>query len=248
MSVGAPVLERNPDTQEREYNVYTNSFLSAEERHNSLISEKYAKLINPESKPHDIISSHRTEERNYTELNTVPIENDIFARKAVEQKPYLVENARADADIFRADSPINRKTVEVAESPSVSQSDEEENEDLRPTQTTIQYKTAGLAKSGEEGKIETKNARVSKLALTKKDRLIIAVALTIILALFVLIIVNSAVISNLNRDVSTLQATLNEAQETYTQIEAEKAEYLDEDNLYQRVSEFAQNNGMILED
>ena len=247
MSVGAPVLERRADTKEREYTEYRRSFLSADEEHNSLISEKYARLINPESKPSDIIST-RSEAKSYTEAKVAPVENIAPAREVKEQKPYLVENARADADIFRADSPINRKRVETVASASATQPEEEENEDLRPTQTTIQYRTEGVKQISEEGKIATKPSRVSKLSLTRKDKIIIAVALSVIVALFVLIIVNSAVISNLNRDVSALQTTLDEAQATYIEIEAEKADYLDEENLYERVKDFAENNGMVLGD
>ena len=67
--------------------------------------------------------------------------------------------------LFRsADSPVNAQAVSVSE--------EEENEDLRPTQTTIQYKTVGVDVS-KNGKIENV-AGSKKRALGKKEIIIIA--------------------------------------------------------------------------
>lgn len=233
MAVATPVLEREINKQETYGREYRENFMTADERHNLRISENYAKLINPETTMRDIKSApvNRVEE-----TYEAPAE-------VKEEKPYLVENARADADIFRAESAVNRP-IETAAAVQV-ETDEEENEDLRPTQTTIQYKTAGVKKNVSEGKISTKD-NASRSMLSKKDKIIIAVALTIIVALFILIIVNSAVISNLNRDVSSLQENLNTAQNEYAQSLAEKQTYLEEDNLYQVVSDFAYQNGMVL--
>lgn len=247
MSVATPVLERNADTKEREHKrEYRDTFMTADERHNSQISENYAKLINPDSKLGDIIAAKRVAEV------PAPVESLIPVRQAVAQKPYLVENARVDADIFRADNPVNRKLIESAGIGEIySQYEEEENEDLRPTMTTIQYKSVGsveykegIKKAKASGKIETKPAQTKKLSLSKKDKIIIAVALAVIIALFVLIIVNSAVISSLSSDVNSLQTTLTQAETTYTEVLAEKTQYLD--NIEQIVSDFATDNGMIL--
>lgn len=246
MAVALPVLERNTDTDEREFTrEYRDSFMTAEEQHNSRISENYARLINPESKPRDIIPVQHATEEKFAEAAAVPAENFMSAREIIARKPYLVENARADADIFRADSPVNRKifgSVEI--SAAASQTEEEDNEDLRPTQTTIQYKTAGVKRTAEEGKIETRTARLGRTALTKKDKIIIAVALTVIVALFVLVIVNAAVISNLSSDVSMLQTAKTVAETTYEETLAEKTEFLE--NIEQIVSDFATESGMIL--
>ena len=227
MSVAAPVLERKTDTNEREFERdYSQSVMTDEQRHNSLISENYAKLINPESKLKDIIVKRdREEERDETASGV-----------------YLVRNARADADIFRADSALNRR-VAIRSAVTV-QGDEEENEDLRPTQTTIQYRTSEVKKTVEEGKIGIRQES-KKLSLTKKDKIIIAVALSVIVALFVLIIVNSAVISNLNSEVSALQNTLTETQNVYVETNAAKQAYLEEDNIREVVKDFAEENGMI---
>lgn len=237
MAVAAPVLERKVDTEESGYTreVFRDTFMTADERHNSRISSNYAKLINPETTLNDIIRKEATVRQTEEPAYSVPVATR-------QEKIYFVENARADADIFRADSVVNRKVVETAEASAPVE--EEENEDLRPTQTTIQYKTSGLKKNSEEGKIET--VKEKSAGLTKRDKIIIAVALTVIIALFALIIVNSAIISGLNGDVSALQSTLNTAESTYRQTLATKNAYFSEPNLFQIVSDFASNHGMVL--
>ena len=241
MAVASPVLERNADTEEKEYTrEYRDSYLSEEERHNSRISENYARLINPESRTKDILPSRSAEK----EITVEQTETNSAAREILFQRPYLVENARADADIFRADSSVNRKLFSAETAVSESVTDEEENEDLRPTQTTIQYKTAGVVKTVEEGKIATRPSQTKRSALTKKDRIIIAVALSVIVALFILIIVNSAVISNLNKEVGALQNNLTQAENAYSEALAETEDF--RSNWYQEVEDFANKNGMIL--
>lgn len=239
MSVSSPVLERKINTRS-ESGYRSDSFrgpvMSDEEVHNSQISSNYAKLINPECSLNDIITRD-TDESNYDELYEAP------AREIYTQGPYLVENARADAEIFRADSIINRRVAE-AETPVAmeTESDEEENEDLRPTQTTIQYKTAGV-KTADEGKIEI-HSTARKSGISGKDKVIIAAIVCAVIALFVLIIVNSAIISNINNDLSSLQSSLTSAKAAYSSISDEIQEYLT--NLSDTVAEFAVSNGMGL--
>ena len=71
--------------------------------------------------------------------------------------------------------------------------------------------------------------------MTKKDKIILAVAFSVIVALFVLIIVNSAVISGLSSEVSVLKDSLSQAESTYAEVLAEKNAYLDSENLFQIV-------------
>ena len=127
----------------------------------------------------------------------------------------------------------------------VEKTDEEENEDLRPTQTTIQYKTAGAASVVEEGKIKT-SAKAKRAGLNKRDKIFIAVALTVIIALFTLIIVNSAIISGLSGEVSSLQYNLGTAKEAFMRAQAEKDAYMNDANLFEIVSKFAYSHGMVL--
>ena len=240
MAVASPVLEREANREEIDYTKdYRDNFISAEEVHNSRISANYARLINPESRVRDIVKESVQHVEEVSGLQTP-------AREVETESLYLVENARADADIFRADSAINRRTVDTAVAPvfAAPRAEEDDDEDLRPTQTTIQYKTVGAQKTSEEGKIDVK-PRTKKLALTKKDKIVVAVALAVIVALFVLIIVNSAIISNLSSDVSALQANFNTVENAYEQTLAAKNAYLEQSNLFQVVSEFASENVMV---
>lgn len=225
MAVLAPVLERKLNTEE---NVTTEesrtTTMSAEERHNSRIRTNYARLINPDTTVGDIIVKDTAPQQKVS----APVK---------EQKPFLVENARADAEIFRADSMINRKQAEVD-----AMQEEEENEDLRPTATTIQYKTEKASKIVIDDKISNKRKKTSKLA--KRDKIIIAVALLVIVALFVLVIINSAVLTNLNSEVSSLETDLITVQNNYTEVLQDKTSYFDEENIMQVVSDFAVKLGM----
>lgn len=233
MTVASPVLERKIIAEEeREYADTFVSAMSAEELHNAKIRANYKRLINPESTPDDIITR---------EVQPAKAQTVIPARNEQVAEPYLVRNARADSDIFRADSIINRKEEAVSQPVVMSENDEEENEDLRPTQTTIQYKTVGLKRAEEEGKIET--ASTTKRAISKRDRIIIAAVVSVVVALFVLIIINSAIISNLNGELSYLQSSLTSAKAAYSSISDEISEYMA--NLYQTAKDYAMNGGFI---
>lgn len=234
------VLERKVNTEVEEERVtdYRSSYMTADEKHNSQISVNYARLINPENSVRDILGKKDIA----TEAETFETAEKKEVVATVAAPVYHVDNARADAEVFRADSLVNRRVAEKAS--ESSQNEDEENEDLRPTPTTIQYKTTGVAKVSEEGKVETKPT-VKKAGLTKKDKIVLAVAFTVIVALFVLIIVNSAVISGLNSEVSVLKASLSQAESTYAEVLAQKNAYFENDNLFQIVSDFAANNGMV---
>lgn len=237
MATATPILERKVNTEEVNQ-VYTKRSAITDEEHNSLMGKKLAMLVNGNYTINDIITKTAPASQAVEETTVEEVQK---AEPQIENR--YVENVRADSDLFRAYSAVNIRRAEM--NSTASDEDEEENEDLRPTPTTIQYKTAGVKKSVEEGKIEI-NSKTHKAGLTKRDKIIIAVAFTVILALFILIIVNSAVISNLNSSVSSLQTTLVEVKSEYDGLTAEKNEYMSEDNLSKVVSDFATENGMIL--
>ncbi len=220
MAVLAPVLERKLNTEDNVATAENRNNMTAEERHNSRIKVNYARLINPDATVGDVIRNENPVQHQYAE----PVRT---------QKPFLVENARADAEIFRADSKINRKA-------DVAQAEEEENEDLRPTATTIQYKSDVTSKVVIDDKISNKQTKISKLS--KRDKVIMAVALVVIAALFILVIINSAVLSNLNSEMDYLQNDLATAQQSYNEAVGSKDAYLD--NIEETVNEFAEKNGM----
>ncbi|MDE7301284.1 MAG: hypothetical protein K2N47_03855, partial [Clostridia bacterium] len=146
----------------------------------------YARLINPENKLEDVFNRSQARAE---EMLSQPV-----------QTPYLVENARATSDLFRADSKINAVASEKL------YADEEDNEDLRPTLTTIQYQTIG--NHAAENKINSVTDSRKKM-FGKKEKIVIAIIATVIVALLALVIINSAVIANLEMGISKLQDGLS---------------------------------------
>mgnify|MGYP005790797455 FL=1 len=173
------------------------------------------------------------------------------------QPVYVVKNARANADIFRADSPVNRPAQAYASTPAQAYeaaramaaanaapaTEEEENEDLRPTPTTIQYQTIGAdgtviinsaARTMQEGEISRPAEREepAKISLTKRDKVIIGVIVSLILAVFVLIIVNSAIISGLNSEIAAYEGMVSDVQSQYAAVAEDLEELTSYDNIY----------------
>ncbi len=235
MAVATPVLERS-SVQELE-----------DKRHDSLIKERYAKLINPELRINDLKSEQPVCEEEETcaqpvcEAETVSEVRETVTHVA---EPYFAPSGRADAEIFRVDSEINRRLRGEQMSEAASNAnDEEENEDLRPTPTTIQYKTEKLKSNAEEGgKISTDSKK--RINLSKRDIVIIATVVTVILALFVLIIVNSAIISGINSDISRLQSSLNTVRGAYSSVSDQVSDYVT-NHLEEDVRRMAESLGMV---
>lgn len=173
------------------------------------------------------------------------------------QPVYVVKNARANADIFRADSPVNRPAQAYASTPAQAYeaaramaaanaapaTEEEENEDLRPTPTTIQYQTIGAdgtviinsaARTMQEGEIARPAEREepARISLTKRDKVIIGVIVSLILAVFVLIIVNSAIISGLNSEIAAYEGMVSDVQSQYAAVAEDLEELTSYDNIY----------------
>lgn len=227
MAVLAPVLERKLNTEEKTAEARNTALMNEEDRHNSQISSKYKALINPDATAHDVLGKEVTVQRR-SEITAVPVK---------DQKPFLVENARVDSDLFRADSVINRKT-EIS-----AIAEEEENEDLRPTLETIKYRTENKSKIVIDDKISNKKSRLSKLS--KRDIIIIAATALVVLALFILVVINSAVLSNINNEIDYLQSDLAIAREDYNEALKIKEDYLEENNISQIVNQFAAEMGMV---
>lgn len=246
MAVLAPVLERKINTEsdvtaERSRNIFmsSNNYAPAPERsrnalpnddasHNSRIKANYERLINPESTVKDV-------------FNNEPVQSKGVEEPVAEQKPFWVENARADSDLFRVDSIINNRQAEkYADAEPATEQDEEENEDLRPSEETFKYRTIAETKVVVNDKVNKKQASASRFS--KRDKIIMAVAIVVIIALFALVIINSAVLSNLNSEVSNLQYDLAVAQENYSEAETNSKAFWD--NVEQTVADFARQNGM----
>lgn len=225
-------LENADDAREITVNSGFGTQMSDDERHNASISEVYSRLISSSSVD-EVLG--RNPDR---EIAPAP-QKDLFA-----SRPYLVENARADAAIFRADNPINRRALNMQPTavirPTTVVDIEEESEDLRPTSRTIQYKS--VSKTVEEGK--TENTGVEKRAgLSKKEKIVIAVIVSAIVAMFVLIIINSAVISVINADLGSLQSSLTTVKASFAGVNDEVNELLSD--AAENAAEFAKSIGMI---
>ncbi len=212
MAVDTSVLERRaPETLRNNvsFTLPTRSEYEAEDEHNARIKDNYAKLINPNNKIEDIFAQSGAE---VAAAQTAQVEQPAQVQpvqaaqpmqtarpvqnvQTVQAEPYRVENARVDSALFRADNPINRRFV----APVVDEAeDEEENEDLRPTAATIQYRTIDRAESAPAAK------QSERFALTKKQKITAIALVAVVVALIVLIIVNSTVIANLNADIANL--------------------------------------------
>ena len=191
-------------------------------------------------------------------VQTPAAESPAYApAHSAAQPVYVVKNARANADIFRADSPVNRPAQAYAATPAQAYeaaramaaanaapaTEEEENEDLRPTPTTIQYQTIGAdgtviinsaARTMQEGEVARPAEREepAKISLTKRDKVIIGVIVSLILAVFVLIIVNSAIISGLNSEIAAYEGMVSDVQSQYAAVAEDLEELTSYDNIY----------------
>lgn len=222
-------LQRTEDSREIKLNSVKSAAAVSDEQHNARISETYARLINPNAKIDEILGRAETE--------IAPARKELFV-----DKPYLVENARADAAIFRADNPVNRKVIEVQPMVVAQQDSEEDNEDLRPTQTTIQYKTTGVRKQVEESKTLGKDVE-KRESLSKKEKIVIAVIVGIVVAMFALIIINSAILSGINSEMSALQSTLTTVKTDYAGVSEEVSDFIS--NVVENAENLAQNIGLV---
>lgn len=225
---------------EREQINSANALKRADEAHNARIKSNYAMLINPDAKLEDLLN--RSEPQAAAVEPAVAVQPTVAApvREVIVNKPYLVENARADSVLFRADNPLNRRSVQAVQ--ENVQQEEEENEDSLPTPTTIQYRSAVVRNTVEEGKISNAGAE-KRTKLSKKEKIIIAAVISVIVALFALIIINSAIISSLNSDIGSLQSSLTDVTRAYSGISGQVRDF--EATIFDKVDEFARFNNMI---
>ena len=199
MAADTPVIERttNEKTFARSYTGFGHMDYVSEQAHNARIKDTYARLIDPNNSLEDVFAR---EEKAMAR----PVENTVVEAPRTAA-PYLVHNARANADIFRASSAYNRVDGMVAQ-PEAATYTAEEDEDLRPTSTTIQYQTLDEAKKDTRvyGVNETKRA-----ILGKKEKTIIAVFVAVVIALLTLVVINSAVIASLEDQISSVQSNID---------------------------------------
>lgn len=219
MAVDTPVLERRTSglmgTPRANVTVPARSEYEAEDEHNARIKDNYAKLINPDNRIEDIFDRNGTAEA--VAQQPVQEARTVAYARPVQSEPYLVRNARADAAIFRADNPLNRRFLtEAAPVAEQTVAEEEDDEDLRPTPATIQYRTIDRAET------ETAVKQSARFALTKKQKITAIALVAVIVTLIALIIINSTIIANLNADITNINSEIininSEIEQSITQI------------------------------
>lgn len=226
MAVATPVLERQTQQTEEEI------------RHNARIKDRYARLINPDCKIGDIIEERAFVSEKPAEPAIAPAEAKSYvAPVAAPAKPYLVENARADAAIFRADNPVNQR-ARIVEVKASDDAEEEENDDLRPTDTTIQYRTLGESDKKNDIKIVTDSR---ERAFGKREKIIIATFISVVIALFALVIINSAIIAGLNSEISSVQGNIAAANAELKSVMQEYDAIASEENI----ADFAESHNLV---
>lgn len=196
MAVDTPVLERVTVKEERKCAVPSRMDYMAEEEHNARIKDTYAKLINPENKIEDVFKRAQA-------VAPVVEEQPVVRRSITGGHAYKVESARTNAAVFRADSAVNAKKETVAEVKAVAVAAEEESEDLRPTPTTIQYQTIGKA-----GVKRAEATQKKGFVFGKREKIILAVFVAVVVALLTLVVINATVISNLNAEIASVQNSI----------------------------------------
>ncbi|MGN0806386.1 MAG: hypothetical protein ACI4MC_05040 [Candidatus Coproplasma sp.] len=200
MAVDTPVLERNTSeltgSRNIPFAVPTRSEYEAEEEHNARIKDNYARLINPNNRIEDV----------FHQDCAVPVQESVEvaaptqSAQTMRTEPYLVTNARADSAIFRADNPINQRFV--SDTAVVNEESEEEDDDLRPTAATRQYRTVDVAEE------EPETMQSEGFSLSKKQKTMIIVLVAVVVSLIALIVINATVIANLNTDISALNSDI----------------------------------------
>lgn len=199
MAADTPVMERttNEKSFARNYSGFGQADYVSEQAHNARIKDTYARLIDPNNSLEDVFAR---EEKAMAR----PVENTVAEAPRAEA-PYLVHNARADADIFRANSAYNRVDGMAAQA-EVAVYPAEEDEDLRPTSTTIQYKTIDKAQNDTRVYSASESKRT---ILGKKEKTIIAVFVAVVIALLALVVINSAVIASLEEQIAAVQTNID---------------------------------------
>ncbi len=242
MATALPVLERENTNERSESSLKAYGKLSGgaepasmtEEqkalKFNARISENYQKLINPDlKKAEDIMGASAPE----------TFEQPIY--DTPEAYPQF-RHQRVTEDIFRADSPLNaraetfampQQAVEFEQPVFAPQTEhpeeaeqfyaEEANEDLKPTATTIQYRS-DLYREEKQTVVEEQK----KYSMTAKGKLLMAIYAVVVVVVLALIIVNTSVLKTLDSEAAAyeeqLRSTIAQAEQLADDIDAATSE------------------------
>lgn len=228
-------------------------------RFNSRIADNYQRLINPEyHKAEEIAPELRAaEEETFAPARPVFDAASAFEAPAFEPVRQPEQTAYGYGERLTVNSPVfgaEARTAEYAapqeapvqefvQTPDFASYDyeqapayAEEEADLMPTSTTIQYKS-GLFEEEKPVEVEEKKG----YALTAKGKLLMAVYAVVVVVILALIIINTSVLKTLDADIADQQEALNAVISQSQQLRNE-ADYLSSDGY---VIEWAENNGYV---
>lgn len=191
---------------------------------NSRISENYQKLINPDlTRAEEIIGDAAPQQAPVYDTPEDYARSVLYPEREQAQAPRF-EHQRVTEDLFRADSPINAARAQASREayaqpayaaeaqPVYAPAAEEvpfaeENEDLTPTATTIQYRTDLYADEKPAAQVSERK----RFSLTAKGKLLMAVYAVVVVVVLALIIINTSVLRSLDASVAEKQAELDAA-------------------------------------
>lgn len=221
MAVATPVLERKIESTRQSESVFD---WEADARHNACIRENFKRLFDMDLKGEEIVN--RIDESAMQPVQSavaMPVMEEAPRQEVIQQTamPRFVQSAWTNSPIFRADSAIN--AVPVVQPV------------IQPVATSaVTYKTLSSTKSTEE----------AKATFTRKEKIIMAAFVGIVIALFALIIVNSAIIAGLNADVSTLQGVLDTSRGAFAGVSTTLMDL--QNSFLERVANWVEDTNFIL--
>ena len=263
MATATPVLERER-REERDLKAYgkltgrEDSAVMTEEqkaiRFNSRIADNYQRLINPEYHKAEEIAPELRAAEEETFAPARPVFDAAPAFEPVRQPEQTAygygERLTVNSPVFGAEArtaeyaaPQEAPVQEFVQTPDFASYDyeqapayTEEEADLMPTSTTIQYKS-DLFEEEKPVEVEEKKG----YALTAKGKLLMAVYAVVVVVILALIIINTSVLKTLDADIADQQEALNAVISQSQQLRDE-ADYLSSDGY---VIEWAENNGYV---
>lgn len=173
-------------------------------------------------------------------LVNVPTQEDSYddaREKMRENLNRLLNYDRYSAEVV-ADAPVSQPTVENVET-VVNSTYVLDNEDIRPTSTTMQFGDIDAGEIQNEMKSEVTAHEGYKLS--SKGKLLVVLYSLVVAVVMALIMVNTGVLTGLNTAKAQALSTLNEKQGIYAEIVAENEELANPENIIN----WAENNGMI---
>lgn len=197
---------------------------------NARISENYQRLINPDLNKAEEIAAPVYEAPAARSYEAPVAQAPVFAEPVRQEAPAYEQ--RRVADVFRADSPINTRTVNFEQAAPVREYEQEVpyyeeqqgyaedamNADLMPTETTTQYRDNLYREEQRVTAVEEKKPRT---ALSARSKLMIMIYSIVVVVILALIIVNTSVLNTLDGEVAMREAELNAAIAEQSRIEAE---------------------------